>query len=189
MGELKAKAAEAKSNNRFRITVLEGLMFLATERGMGRLPSMWEFITSEIVGGTYEFILDKEFEDTWVRFRGMCDDWWEKALNKRLNVVDGKKVKNKIDSALAEAIRHWTHLYWVHDRDTWFENALRHWFLFGDFNHMCSTFALTVPDARKIELDLKELDSNILRQMEGIAEKMRKYIRRDLDYIKRNYRW
>jgi len=174
----------------FQSTVLEGLMYLATDRGVGYLPSMWEFITSEIVGGAYEYILGKEFQDIWTRFKGIDSDWWERILNRRLNVLTGKKVQNRINSDLAEAIRHWAHMYWHHDHgETWFDNSLRYWFLFGGPNPMQSTFALTVPEARKIELDLRGLDPDILCQMEGVAGIMKKYIQRDLEYIEQHYRW
>lgn len=176
---------------KFRSTVLEGLMYLATDRGAGHLPSMWKFITSEIVGGAYEYILGREFQDTWVRFRGgMADDFWVDILNRRLNVLTGKKVQNRINLALAKAIRDWTHLNWNHDYgESWWDNQIRFWFMFGGHNHMQSTFALTVPRARKAEKELQNLDPGTLCQMEGIAEKMKKYIQSDLEYIRQHYHW
>jgi|SRR3989338_1781152 len=168
----------------FRYAVFEGLLYLASDRGVNPLPSMWEFITSEIIGGTYEYVTDTEFKYPWRNFRNSD---WVNVVNKHIEILDGQ---NKFNPALAESIKHWTLAGWSRDHgECWWDNQIRFWFLFGGHIHMQSTFALTVPQAREIEADLASLDPDTRRHMENIAEIMKKYLKEDIEHIRAHYHW
>lgn len=173
--------------NRFETAVLEGLLYLASNRGSDLLSSREGHLISAIVAGVYEYITGQEFQEGHTQFEGFHRDPWIRRINKGLDVLDGQ---NKFNLALADAIRYWAYIERCYDHgESWWESKIRYWLMFGEHNRMQSTFALTVPQARRIEDELKLLDADTLRHMENIAEIMKKYIRRDLEYIAQNYRW
>ncbi len=178
-----------RENVEYNHAVFEGLLYFASEKGSNNLPSQWEFLTSEIVGGTYEYILGREFNDTWQRFKGpLMSDLWVYRLNKSLNVVDGRRV-NQLNCDLAKAIRYWTELDWKMDHgESWWDNSIRYYFLFGGI-HMNSTYALTVPQVKLIEENLANLDQDTLNHTQGIGQLMKKYLEADLQYIREHYYW
>ena len=62
--------ADERRRADLELTVLEGLLYLASNKGESQLPSMWEFITSEIIGAVYEHLTGEEFEEEYRKFRG-----------------------------------------------------------------------------------------------------------------------
>lgn len=172
---------------RFETAVLEGLIFLATDRGTRPLPSIEGYLISAVVAGVHEYISGQEFQEGHSEFEGFMRDPWIRKINRGLGLLDEQ---NKFNPALADAIRSWTYITWCHDHgESWWESKIRYWLMFGEHNRMQSTFALTVPQTRKTEKELKTLDPDTLRHMEGIAEAMKKYVQRDLEYIREHYRW
>lgn len=173
--------------DKFEHIVLEGLLFLASEKGSTPLPSLEAYLASSIVAGTYEYVTGQEFQEGHTECLGFNRDPWICRINKGLEVLDGQ---NKFNPALAEAINSWARIRWMHDHgESWWESEIRYWLMFGGHNRMQSTFALAVPQAREIEKDLEALDPDTLRHMTNIAEIMKKYIQRDLEYIDKHYRW
>ena len=169
----------------FRHSILEGLMYSASDRGQNKLPSKWEFITSEIVGAVYEYLTGDEFKQEYREHRGPYDDHWVDIVNKHLLALDGQR---RFSQSLAGALLYWLHLDWKYDRgESWWEGQIRHWFLFGFRQGFDSTFALTVPEAKQFEEGLQKLDSDTRRHLENIAEIMKKYVQRDIEYIERHY--
>jgi len=177
---------ETQQRSRFETVVLEGLLYLASDRGANSLPSLEEYLVSEITAGTCEYITEKEVKE----LHPVCLDRhsWTRRVNKNLDALDGQ---TKFNPALANAIKYWTYIKWYHDHgESWWESQIRYWLMYGENNRMQSTFALTVvPQARRIEEQLKSVDTDTLRHMGNIAEIMKRYIRQDLEYIAQHYRW
>ena len=179
--------ADERRRADLELTVLEGLLYLASNKGESQLPSMWEFITSEIIGAVYEHLTGEEFEEEYRKFRGPGDDHWFDVVNRHLKVLDSQ---NRFSKSLADALKYWLKLEWDYDHgESSWEGNIRHWFLFG-FRQGCnSTFALTVPEAKQFEAELQKLDPDTRKHLESIAEIMKKYMKRDLDHIKEHFQW
>ena len=174
-------------DTRFKHGILEGLLYLSSEGGAKPLPSEWEHITSEIVGAVYEYITGEEFKDVYSKYRGPYGEGWVDIVNKHLEILDSQ---NKFNPALADAFRYLLRLSWKRDYgESWWEGQIRFWFLFGFRQGMHSTFALTVPEAIIFKKELGEHDPDTRRHLENIAEIMKKYIQKDLEYIRERYRW
>lgn len=171
----------------FRHNVFLGLIYLASDKGTNHLPSIYEFITSELVGAVYEYDTGSEFLDIYSKIMGFESDSWCNRINKYLGTL---KDQNKFNPALAEAIKDHTYFTWHSDHgEKWWDNPIRFWFMFGNHNRMQSTFALTVPEAREAERGLETIDPDTRRHMENIAEIMKKYIQADVEFIRQHYQW
>lgn len=179
------KLENKKRKSRFETTVLEGLLYLASDRGANSLLSPEEYLVSEITAGTCEYIIGEEIKD--IHPQVLDRHSWTRRVNKNLDALDSQ---TKFSPALAGAIKSLAYIRWVHGHgESWWESQIRYWLMFGEHNRMQSTFAFTVPQAREIEGSLKTLDPDILRHVENIAEIMKRYIREDLVYIAQHYRW
>ena len=184
--DFQQKAQETRRKSLFETAVLEGLLYLATDRGAGPLPSLEKYLISEITAATCEYVTG-EFQEGHSECEGFRRDPWIRMVNRNL---DNLGSQTKFNLALAAAIKYWTNVRWCHDHgESWWESQVRYWLMFGGHNRMQSTFALTVPQANRIEEELKTLDADTLRHMEGIAELMKKYVQRDLEYIREHYGW
>ena len=172
---------------RFRHAILESLLYLMSDKGHNKLPSKWEFITSEIVGGVYEYLAGEEFKDEYSKYRGPYDDHWVNIVNRHLHVLNEQ---NRFNKSLADTLKYWLELDWKRDRgESWWEGRIRYWFLFGFRQGWNSTFALTVPEAKDFEEELDKLDPDTRRHLENIAEIAKKYVRRDIDHIEKHFLW
>lgn len=184
--DFQQRAKEEQRRSRFEAVVLEGLLYLATDRGASSLPSLEEYLVSEIVAGTCEYVTG-EFQNGHSECEGFMRDSWISRVNRSLENLSSQ---TKFSPALAEAIKSLAHIRWCHDHgESWWKSQIRCWLMFGEHNRMQSTFAFTVSQARKIEESLKTLDPDTLRHMENIAEIMKRYIKADLVYIAQHYRW
>lgn len=173
------------ASSEFRHNVFAGLLYLASDKGTNHLPSIYEFVTSELVGAVYEDDTGQEFLDIYSKVAGFDSDGWYHRINQYLDTLNDQ---NKFNPALAEAIRSQTYFTWHSDHgEKWWDNPIRFWFMFGGHNRMQSTFALTVPEAREAERGLGALDLDTRRHIENIAEIMKKYVRADVEFIKQHY--
>ena len=184
--DFQQRAKQEEQKSRFETVVLEGLLYLASDRGANSLPSIEDYLISEIVAGACEYVTG-EFQEGHSECEGFRRDPWISRINRNLENLCSQ---TKFNPALADAIKSWAYVRWCHDHgESWWESQIRYWLMFGNNNRMQSTFAFTVPQARKIEESLKTLDSDTLRHMENIAEIMKRYIRQDLEYIREHYGW
>ncbi|HEY4474595.1 MAG TPA: hypothetical protein VJC06_01585 [Candidatus Paceibacterota bacterium] len=169
----------------FRTTVLEGLLYLASDRGANPIPSKEDFLISELVSGVCEYITGEEIGD--LHPVTLDRHSWTHMVNKYLEALDHQ---NKFNLSLADAIKHWAQITWQHDHgESWWESQIRYWLMFGSHNKMQFTLEFTIPKSREIEDGLKKIDSDTLRHIENIAEIMKKYINQNREYIKQHYRW
>ncbi len=172
---------------RFRHAILESLLLLGSDRGMNKLPSQWEFITSEIVGAVYEYLTDTEFKAEYRDHKGPYNEHWVGIVNKHLLVLEGQQ---RFSQSLADTFNYWLRLDWHTDHgESWWEGQIRHWFLFGFRQGFDSTFALTIPEGKQFEEEFQKLDEDTKRHLENIAVIMKKYVAKDTEYIKKHYCW
>src|SRR3989344_5882476 len=90
----------------FEHVVLEGLLYLASDRGIGSLPSIEDYLVSEIVAGTCEYVTG-EFQEGHSRCEGFMRDPWISRINRNLENLSGQ---TKLNPALADAIKYWAYI-------------------------------------------------------------------------------
>ena len=175
---------DMRDDGLFRRTVLEGLFYLASDKGSAPIPSQEDFLISELICGTYEYVTGEEVKD--MHPVTLDRHLWTRRANKYLEVLEHQN----FNSLLADAIKHWAHITWQHNHgESWWESPIRYWLMFGSHNRMQSTLEFTVPRSREIEKTLKLIDPDTLRHMENIADMMKKYIRQHTEYIQQHYWW
>lgn len=176
----------AKLNDR---QILYLLLYFATQEGRKPLPERWQFLTSEVVGGLYEYLTGQEFKNTYPRFLmpyGMENwgDYVNKAL-KNLPINDSGKISRK----LVLMLKHMLWFDWHYDHgESWNDNNVRFIMLFGRGPMMSPTFSLTVYHAEEIRNEIiPTLPLKMLEECRQIAELMKKYIKQDLEFIQKHH--
>lgn len=165
--------------------ILYLLLYLASDEGRKPLPERWQFLTSEVVGGLFEYLTGQEFRPTYSYFllpHGM-EDWGSYANREVEKVLD--RHGDKISRELALVLKSMLHFEWSHDHgESWGDNPIRFMMLFGRGPVMSSTFYLTVPDAEEVRNTIiPALSERVLGECRQIAELMKKYVQKDLEFM------
>lgn len=170
--------------------VLRLLLYFSSDKGKKLLPSMWQVITSEIVGATHEYLSGEEFLHTYFKY-GQCPlTDWELIVNKTLEKLFENR-SEKIHTHLAETLKYLLLFQFKTDHgESWHDNPIRYCFLFGGYNLGSSTMELSVIDVSYTEKKvLPFIDQDTVEHCQKIAEIMKKYIGKDLEYIRNRYRY
>lgn len=165
--------------------ILYLLLYFATDEGRKPLPERWQFLTSEVTGGLFEYLTREEFKDTYSDFlmpHGMED--WGDYVNKALKHLP-VNYAGKISLKLILTLKHMLWFNWHYDHgESWDDNQVRFIMLFGRGPIMSRTFYLTVPDAEEVRgVIIPALSERVLNECHQIAEFMKKYIKKDLEFM------
>jgi len=181
----------------FQGHILEVLVYFASNMGKNRLPTIQEFILSEVVAATIEYLTGKEHIFTYHRMENgkeyitVADGWgWKtnEALDKALEQF-GDKLNPPFREAIAELTKLTIHYDQTKRRgyDSWLYTYYKHSIC---QNWMVSTFPPSVEFINKVEKDvIPSLDSETRQYCKAIACIMKKYIKQDIELIKRRYHY
>lgn len=166
-------------------SILYLLLYLATDEGRKPLPERWQFLTSEVAGGLFEYLTGQEFRPTYSYFlmpHGMED--WGSYVNREVERAFTEH-EDKISHELASALKSMLHFEWSHDHgESWSDNPIRFMMLFGRGPIMSRTFHLTVPNAEEVKNTIiPALSERVLSECRQIAELMKKYVQKDLEFM------
>lgn len=194
---IKEEFRKKRQQGDFQRHVLEVLIYFASERGRNRLPTIEEFILSEVVAATIEYLTGAEYCFTYHRLEDGREyftvaDGWEWKTNKAMaEALD--RFGDKLNPVLSETLKELTKLEFHYDAMggkghdswlyTWYKHRICHIL-------MVSTFSLSVEFVEKVKKEvIPLLDAETLQYCKAIATIMKKYIRQDVELIKRRYRW
>jgi hypothetical protein len=180
-----------KQNLKYRNNVLEAILFSSLTPERLRLPTGPEFILSELVNGTIEYIGGnagkmnyRNFEEGHYEFR--------RRMEKYLSEEMRKFSKGKLDPKIGNAVNKLCECYYPDSSDkTRVEvNFFSHfnWGICQSTNQ--STFSLPYDLVIKTrEKTIPSLSDSERKDVEGIGKSLGKYLDKDLEYIKKNYFW
>jgi hypothetical protein len=194
---LKEKFKEDIEKSEFQGHVLETLIYFASSFGKERIPTIEEFIRSEVIAATIEYLTGKEYLFIYNRSEDgkelltVASGWeWktDKAMAEAL-----EKYGAKLNQPLREALGKLTEITTSHD--DWGDPGHHSW-LYTWYKHqicqswMVSTFSLSVEFIANTEKRvIPSLDKETLRHCKAIARIMKKYIKSDIKFIGKRYRW
>lgn len=169
--------------------ILYLLLYFASDEGRKPLPERWQFLTSEVTGGLFEYLTGEEFKNTYPYFlmpHGMED--WGDYVNKALKHLP-VNYAGKISLKLVLTLKHMLQFKWHHDHgESWDDNHVRFIMLFGRGPIMSRTFNLTVCDAVEVKDEIiPALPKRVLNECRQIAELMKKYIKQDLEFMQKHH--
>ncbi len=169
--------------------VLYLLLYLASDEGRKPLPERWQFLTSEVAGGLFEYLTGQEFKPTYSYFlmpHGMEN--WGDYVNKTLKHLP-VNYAGKISLKLILTLKRMLLFDWHHDHgESWDDNKIRFIMLFGRGPIMSRTFHLTVCDAEEVKNKvIPVLSRKMLEECCQIAELMKKYIKQDLEFMYKHH--
>lgn len=181
----------------FQGHILEVLVYFASSMGKNRLPTIQEFILSEVVAATIEYLTGKEYIFTYHRMENGKEyitvaDGWEWKTNEALSKAL-KQCGDKLNPPFREAIAELTKLTIHHDQtggrgyDSWLYTYYK---LSICQSWMVSTFSFSVEFINKVKKDIiPSLEPETLKHCKAIARIMKKYVKQDIELIKRRYHW
>lgn len=181
----------------FQRHVLEVLVYFASEKGQKRLPTIEQFVLSEVVAATIEYLTGQEYLFTYHRSENGTEyireaDDWEWKTNKAM-AETLERFGDKLNPALRKALKELTEIKFSSDAMGWkgTNSSLYTWYKHSIcFSGMVSTFSLSVEFINEVEREvIPELGAKTIRHCQAIAELMKKYLERDFDLIKRKYHW
>ncbi len=183
---------ELKEKSEIRRIVLETLLYYATEKGEKVLPTMGEFVLSEVSSAVIEYLTEKECNFAYRRY-GNDNLWeWLSGNNKLIERVVrdfGGKLNADLQKTLMSLIRV------SFDHDGAGDRVYFCWLTALYKRCICdcrikSTFSLSVEFIRKVEnKTIPLLDEETIKHCQAIAKIMKKYINRDIEFIKKTYYW
>ena len=189
--EFQKKSEESRARRK----TLEALLFCSITDKDFRLPTIEEFILSEVVNGTIEYVNGEagKIDYQTIRFRA---GEFEKEITDYFK-EEIAKAKRKLEPKIQEDIEKLIKYEWVYVQEPGdnYPTCEVYEHFKGFFGTgickagMESTFSLAYKDAVKIQEILPSFTEQQRRDIEGIGKAMRKYINKDLEYIKNTYYW
>lgn len=191
---MKSDAELRREKRDFQRGVLELILYASITEKDCELPTTREFILSELVSAASEYITGEEidglgYERTarldYPKFERTVLGFWKKIT---------EDFKNKIHPLLLESIIELITPVW--SSNAWGDGAndteLYDHFT-KDFNPICGprvekVFSLQLETIRRVERKvLPGLSESVAEECKRIGQIMRKYINRDLEYIRKRY--
>jgi len=181
----------------FQGRILKVLVYFASDMGRIKLPTIEQFVLSEVVAATIEYLTGDEYLFTYRRTQdgkelpGVADGWEWRTNEAMVQALE--QFGSKLNPSLREAIKELTHLEFYSDGImtkgylnmiyTTFKHAICH-------SWLISTFSLSVEFIEEVRRSvIPSLNPETLRHCQTIAEIMKGYVERDVDLIKRRYHW
>jgi len=181
----------------YRRHLLEALLVSSVSEDRFRLPTIEEFILSEVVNGTIEYIGGNVGQIDYQKFR-FDRNSFERELNKYFEAEMRAHSKGKLNPKFKKAVTKLCEHYYVNptgpDRPYPYTELYAHFKGFGGGGIcpviMQSSFSLPQETIIRVQREvLPELSNPEKRDVEGISKAMRKYIDRDLEFIGKTYHW
>jgi hypothetical protein len=182
--------AQSMKDSRYGQKVLKALLVAAAPNG-NRLPTIEEFILSEVVNGTIDYVNKKAGEITYVNERMKSD---LNSYESKLYAYYHKEIrdtKRKLDANIGKTIDKLVKAVWHHPYpdDPYCDTDL-----YAHFNGFASvgqsTFSLPYELVSEVRKEIMPTFSESeKRDITGIGKAMRKYVKEDLEYIREHYQW
>lgn len=187
--------AKRIKDSRYRQTVLEALLVVAAPNG-NRLPTIEEFILSEVVNGTLHYVNKKAGEITYAKEKHVGKSYESKLYAHYHKEM--KSAKEKLDADVRTAIDKLVEAVWSYSPpdDSYYDTDLYWQFKgFAGVGGICpvlmeSTFSLPCELVSKVRKEIMPTFSESEKKdVIGIGKAMRKYVKEDLEYIQKQYWW
>jgi hypothetical protein len=193
LSDFKKSFEESKQRRR----ILEAILVKSTNEDSYRLPTIKEFILSEVVNGTIYHTGGKAGKLNYQKFNYPLDERYENRLTEYFNdqMSSAKKPLNpKIDDALKKMTQcHWVYVPEPSDNYPTCELYDHfHGFAGGGICPvvMESTFSLPQETVRDVQKNIIPSMSKAEKSdVRGIGKAMRRFVDEDLDYIRKHYYW
>ncbi len=180
---------------RFRRNILESLLVSSRDDSNLYLPSIEEFILSEVINGAIKYVGARSGEIVY-RAKGFNESSFEKDIAAYFAselASAPKKLDSKIESALIKLTK--PNLVRAPRERPYYETELYHFFKgFGDCG-VCpviiqSTFSLLHETVLRVNnKTLPKLSLAQRSDVEGISKAMAPFIAQDLKFIQTHYHW
>ncbi|NOQ56259.1 MAG: hypothetical protein GQ477_05655 [Nanohaloarchaea archaeon] len=177
----------------FDRNILQALLYYSTTEDDFMLPTIEEFILSEVVNGTLEY-LDRDAGKVRYRTRGFDRNSFEKEIWNYFE-EESSLSDREIDSDVMASIERMAsyHIVYPDGPDGPYSTAG----LYSCFKTvlpsgagMSSTFSLSQEVIYRVKKEvILSLSEAVRGDVEGIGKIMRRYINEDLGYIRKKYRW
>lgn len=194
---MKSDAGLWREKRNFQRGVLELILYSSITEKDCELPTIKEFILSELVSATSEYITGEEIDGlAYRRDNGLDYPDFERILFERWQKII-KESGSKINLVILETITELAKPSWHSDQtgdgeyETDLYNNYQGMWGSGICNViMSSIFSLPLKTIKHIENEVvPNLPENIIKDCKEIGVIMRKYINKDLEYIRRQYHW
>jgi hypothetical protein len=174
--------------NEYRI--FDTLLLFASNEGQETLPSSEFDLIVEIAAGLVDFLGGKGDQCPNLSTTRYSRECWQQTVNKLVEKTL-EQHGDKLNPQLRDALKNLIHLESCHSHgESWWESPLRFYLLFlACRNPMSSTFALSVPFVTHTKNQLQNLPPDIVAQCQMIAQAMKPYVRKDVEYIRANFSW
>jgi len=166
--------------------VFNVLLYLASDEGREPLPASEDVLVLEIAAGVIEFLSGRGDEVPTFDGRNWRNCWQQEVNNMMLNTLFGKD-GNELNPELKSALHELTRLESCYSHgEAWWESSIRYYLMCWEcINPVKSTFSLSVPFVEGAKRFFMLFPPDVKNQCLAIAEKMKLYIRRDIEQIRK----
>jgi len=184
-----AKDIEPHKYNR---NLLEALLVSSISKDDSRFPSIEEFILSEIVNGTIEYIGGNSGQKDYQKLRYI--DGFEKEIGVYFESEMNAHSQEKLDPTIRDALIKLCQYYYENPIGS-DANQQPRTELYNHFAEICpvaaqSTFLLHQDNIIRARQEfISKLSDSEKKDIEGIGKTMRKYIDKDVKFIREKYYW
>lgn len=178
---------------RYRERILEALLVSSLTEDNSRLPTIPEYILSEVVNGTIEYVGGNAGRINFLKYNHNRNAY-ENELIKYFK-DEMSKAKGEISQKIKESIQKMTDCHWVYVPEPFDNYPTCELYVFFNYGEICpphfkSSFSLPHEVVVRAQRELLPfLSKDERRDVKGIGKAMRKYIDEDLEYIKEHYFW
>ena len=187
--------AQSRKASEHRRNVLDALLVVAAPNG-NRLPTIEEFILSEIVNGAIDYLGGEAGEITYAKEKHIGNSYESKLYAYYHKEI--RDAQRKLDVDIGTAMDKLVEAVWHYSPpdDPYYDTDLYLQFMgFAGVGGICpvlmeSTFSLPYELVSKVRKEIMPTFSESeKRDITGIGKAMRKYIEEDLEYIREHYQW
>jgi len=179
---------------RYRDRILEALLVSSITEDNSRLPTIQEYILSEVVNGTIDYAGGNAGKINYQKFRHDRNKY-ENELIKYFK-EEMSETKGEMSPKIRESIQKMTDCHWVYVPEPGDNYPTCELYgCFRGFGGICpvtfhSSFSLPLELVVRVQKEvLPSLSKDERRDVKGIGKAMRKYINDDLEYIREHYHW
>jgi len=192
------KWKEMLEQHEYERSLLEAILYFSKDKEKGYfLPTIQEFVLSEVVNGTIAYVGGNA---------GLVG-YRKKSINHRISFENDlcnyfkeemEGAKGKIDTKVKKAILEMTEIKWMYvpePGDNYPTCRLYRYYKGFAGGGICnavfqSTYYLDSHTISKVENEiLPKLSNSEKRDVEGVGKAMRKFVNGDIEYIKSHYFW
>lgn len=176
--------------------ILEAVIYFASNKGKMRLPTIEEFVLSELVTSTGEYLSGRKDFSGYFRRREngkhcLHNDNWQIKMSQFVEDLFSK-FGGKLPREFSEALKQLVTLEHQYSHgEKWWDCLLYDFYKDQTkCNPMISTFSLSVEFVDRVESNiLFLLTQEEIEHIKAIASCMERYVEEDLEFIKKQYHW